>query len=585
MKNLWFRKGFLLSLTFLLLLAGISCKQPENNKDNRKDIKIESFKIKGELVEVSKLQDSKIELPFRIESFTKNDIREIKGKDGSEDVFLALDKITPDLVTPTKEGVAFTITTKATKKYKASTLSNLLAVKKDAVKYKITYSVDPQVEGSISPTIGGTPLPADGMVEECSVITFMLTITDPKKYKLSEWQGAEQDASNPLKATLTVDGSKDVVAKLKKRGGGGDNHVMIKFGVKGDEGNLKLIIGKYTYLHTGEGAHYGVSVPKGTEISFVAEPEGGRLVEAWEGVSGQKEQKEVKVQPQNDLDVKVTFKRYYFNKHKVSWELKPDEATGVDVEVMVDGNKITNDSEHLGYTKVSFAVKNIPTTTHLKYPEWATTSGVIEVNEKDRTKAILKTENADAKVTISLRKIPINLKLSSIEIKGVKIEGDGPYVFALPSDAGDSLQTSDVTVVFENSINPAPQVKFEEAVPFTIDNTRKIITLKVEAKDNPRYNDWSKEITVYKLKKLKLTSITVNDNIALEVEGGAIKADQAINAEKISKAEAQFEGISGKVPVVITGTTDLTAEGVDVTFSVEKDGYEKWTQTVKIKKS
>lgn len=89
-------------------------------------------------------------------------------------------------------------------------------------------------------------------------------------------------------------------------------------------------------------------------------------------------------------------------KHRVSWEVIPNGATGYEVEAKVNDNVITNDSLQDEGGKISFEVVNIPTTHKIRIDGWKTSSGELACNLDDSTKATLILGKMDAHVTITL---------------------------------------------------------------------------------------------------------------------------------------------------------------------------------------
>lgn len=231
MNRSWFKKSFLLSLVFFVALGGFSCKKgtgdtKPGNVDNNKNkgIKIGSFKIKDKEYKIWQLDLDKdkvmvVELPYGLESFTKNDVTNIKAKD----LELELDRIEPETVTPGDVGMGFTIITKANATTKATSRSfKAVKGKKVLPRYKVTYETDPKGAGNIFVSFveGGRTIPPDDMVDEGSNLYFDLSVlNDSYDSEDFEWIGAKvPDPTKPRRAeVLDIKSNVHVVAKLKRK--------------------------------------------------------------------------------------------------------------------------------------------------------------------------------------------------------------------------------------------------------------------------------------------------------------------------------------------------------------------------------
>lgn len=156
---------------------------------------------------------------------------------------------------------------KATKKMADADITVTAKVKmivKEIKKHKVNFAVDPEGLGSIAATkkLGSdaTPVPFNNGddVEEGAELEFTLTITDNTRFNLKDWDGADKDASNNLKAKKTL-GTADINVKamLERIG------KAITFNVNpSEQGTLKVVDGAGNILKSGD------KVKKDDDLTF-----------------------------------------------------------------------------------------------------------------------------------------------------------------------------------------------------------------------------------------------------------------------------------------------------------------------------
>jgi len=518
-----------MSLVFFLAFGSFSCGQPKSGGDKdgakAKDVNIGSFKIKDTQYNVFELQDGKVVLPASVSSFTKDDVKEVKAKDGKKTVDLEVDSITPATVTPTEEGVEFTITTKATKDYKASS-KKLKAVKgkNEVNKYKVTYATDPANKGSITPSLSSGAFPADGMVPEGETVIFDFAPTDSDyEPQPDEWVGANVDATNKNRATAVISATTHVVAKLKlKNPGGGTDNITVKFSVEGD-GKLEMRADGKDYVHTQAEATSGISIPKGTKVSFTATPSNGQRVATWEGVDGAKEQNNVEVlDPQTDLTVKVTFGPI------------PQRINLTLESITVDGKKVNPDLNDQSYKFQAEGNVNKVNKIDVKFSnEDATTKPVVTfspalpvdlgVNEQTifinvarddkyerwQGSVIVSKKGDNGKTTLQLSKIMVDDQEVSAS------SGEYDYV---ATDA-NKTRIEKIEPNFSNEVSgKKPVVRIIPNLPILLTTEKQEVTILVVGDDT--YNVFSKKITVSKQAGGSDGNITVKFSVE-KVDGQA----------------------------------------------------------------
>lgn len=530
MKRTWFRKGFLMSLVFFLAFGSFSCGQPKSGGDKdgakAKDVSIGSFKIKDTQYNVFELQDGKVVLPASVSSFTKDDVKEVKAKDGKKTVDLEVDSITPATVTPTEEGVEFTITTKATKDYKASS-KKLKAVKgkNEVNKYKVTYATDPANKGNITPSLSSGAFPADAMVPEGETVIFDFAPTD-SDYEAEplEWVGATVDATNKNRATAVISATTHVVAKLKLKnpGGGGTDNITVKFSVEG-VGKLEMRADGNDYVHTQAEASSGISIPKGTKVSFTATPGNGQRVAAWEGVDGAKEQNNVEVlDPQADLTVKVTFGSI---PQRINLKLKT---------ITVDDKKVDPDTNDQSYkfqaesnvekvNKIEVKFENEDATT----PPVVTFSPALPVDLDVNEQTIFinvarndKYERWQGSITVSKKgdNGKTTLQLQSISVDDTSVSATSDEYDYVATDA-NKTRIEKIEPKFSNEVSgKKPVVRIIPALPILLTTEKQEVTILVVGDDT--YNVFSKKITVSKQAGGSDGNITVKFSVE-KVDGHA----------------------------------------------------------------
>ncbi len=200
-------KSFLLLGMAVLLFAVSSCDNPSNSsEDKTESVVITKVTIKGQEFDVS--TTNTISLPNGVDSFTADDVKNVKGKvkgQGAE-IDLALDKIDPTPVQPTVKGVNFTLYTKATKEYKAGKIT-LVALKgtNQGKTFAVNFVVTPSDAAKITATVAGNPITSGTPVSEDAIVTFALT--DLKQnFKVVGWTGSTHlvETADKMGATLTV---------------------------------------------------------------------------------------------------------------------------------------------------------------------------------------------------------------------------------------------------------------------------------------------------------------------------------------------------------------------------------------------
>ena len=134
----WFRNAFLLGVVSFVLFA-MSCNQgkdPKKGEKKNNDGKIETAKA-VEIVEMTikgkswkKADGNEVKFASDFASFTKDDIKNVKGMvDKKSFNNLVVEKLEPATVTPTKEGVKFTVFVKKGSGYEAGKI--MLTAKKE----------------------------------------------------------------------------------------------------------------------------------------------------------------------------------------------------------------------------------------------------------------------------------------------------------------------------------------------------------------------------------------------------------------------------------------------------------------------
>ncbi|MGP1439656.1 MAG: hypothetical protein ACTTJ3_02825 [Treponema sp.] len=212
-------KSFLLLGMAVLLFAVSSCDNPSNSsEDKTESVVITKVTIKGQEFDVS--TTNTISLPNGVDSFTADDVKNVKGKvkgQGAE-IDLALDKIDPTPVQPTVQGANFTLYTKATKEYKAGKIT-LTALKeaKQSKTFPVNFEVTQSDAAKITATVEGKPITSGTPVSENATVTFALEMLK-QNFKVVEWKGSDhlKVENNKMGATLTVKEITNITVTLQE---------------------------------------------------------------------------------------------------------------------------------------------------------------------------------------------------------------------------------------------------------------------------------------------------------------------------------------------------------------------------------
>ena len=252
-----FRNIFLVGMAFTLFLMS-SCDTPNNNTPNNKPddkakaVTITKVTIADQEFDVSTSKD--ITLPSGVESFTANDVKNVKGKvegKGAE-IVLDLDKIEPTQVNATEQGVDFTLHTKATKEYKAGkiTLKALKATsgaKDVTVTYEVENAADGQKHGSMAVVKGTNAVTNNSKVKVGDTLT--AAASPANGYEVEEWKINNVKKEGATSNILTVKvGDEHVTAGLK---------ITVKFKSKTSQSEAKDVTVTYEVENAADGQKHG----------------------------------------------------------------------------------------------------------------------------------------------------------------------------------------------------------------------------------------------------------------------------------------------------------------------------------------
>lgn len=185
----WFRNMFLLGVVSFALFA-MSCNQSKDPKKDEKknnDGKVETAKA-VEIVEMTikgkpwkKADGNIVKFASDFRSFIKDDIKNVKGMvDKKSFSNLVVEKIEPATVTPTKEGVKFTVFVKKGSGYEAGKI--MLTAKKEE---------------------SSTPTATDLKLTELKYKGANISITDLNNLVLQVENGVENIAQGDITAKFT----------------------------------------------------------------------------------------------------------------------------------------------------------------------------------------------------------------------------------------------------------------------------------------------------------------------------------------------------------------------------------------------
>ncbi|MGP1520371.1 MAG: hypothetical protein ACTTIZ_02515 [Treponema sp.] len=275
-------KSFLLLGMAVLLFAVSSCANPNNSsEDKTESVVITKVTIKDQVFDVSTTKT--ISLPNGVDSFTANDVKNVKGKvkgQGAE-IDLALDKIDPTPVQPTVQGANFTLYTKATKEYKAGKIT-LVASKetKQSKAFAVNFEVTPSNAAKITATVEGKPIDSGNTVSENAIVTFELTLLK-QTFKEVEWKGPTNLVvdTNKMKATLTVKEITNITVTLKEdQQAPKGTDVTVNWEVEGDDSDKH---GKMAVFKDSNPLSKDTKVKVGEKLTALASPATGYDVESW----------------------------------------------------------------------------------------------------------------------------------------------------------------------------------------------------------------------------------------------------------------------------------------------------------------
>lgn len=280
-----FRNIFLMgmaSLLFLISSCNTSGNTPNNNpEDKTQPVTITKFTIGKQEFDVSTNKD--ITLPSGVESFVATDIKSVKGKvkgEGAE-VTLEVDKINPLTVNATEQGTFFTLSTKATKDYKAGSIK-LKAIKASSsttTTFRVNFSVAPSDAATITATVAGKTISTGDPVAENAEVVFALTNVKTG-FTVKGWTGSTNltTTSDRLGATLQVREETTITVTLEREIQGSDVTVTyeVEAGADGQKhGSLGMINSKFQPVQSGG------TVKVGETLRLAGEAEAGYVVEEW----------------------------------------------------------------------------------------------------------------------------------------------------------------------------------------------------------------------------------------------------------------------------------------------------------------
>lgn len=269
------------SLLFLISSCNTSGNTPNNNpEDKTQPVTITKITIGTKDFDVSTNKD--ITLPSGVESFVATDIKSVKGKvkgEGAE-VTLELDKITPLTVNATEQGTFFTLSTKATKDYKAGSIK-LKAIKAQSstTTFRVNFSVTPSDAATITATVAGKTISTGDSVPENAEVVFALTNVKTG-FTVKGWAGSTNltTTSDRLGATLQVREETTITVTLEREIQGSDVTVTyeVEAGADGQKhGRLGMINSKFQPVQSGG------TVKVGETLRLAGEAEAGYVVEEW----------------------------------------------------------------------------------------------------------------------------------------------------------------------------------------------------------------------------------------------------------------------------------------------------------------
>lgn len=275
-------KSFLLLGMAVLLFAVSSCGNPNNSsEDKTESVVITKVTIKDQVFDVSTTKT--ISLPNGVDSFTANDVKNIKGKvkgQGAE-IGLALDKIDPTPVQPTVQGANFTLYTKATKEYKAGKIT-LTALKetKQSNTFAVNFEVTPSGAAEITATVEGKPITSGASVSENAIVTFALKILK-QNFKEVEWKGPANLVvdTNKMGAKLTVKEITKITVTLQEEQQAPKDKDVVTWEVEAcDDGKPH---GTMAVFKDNNPLSKNTKVKVGETLAVIAQPESKYRVEAW----------------------------------------------------------------------------------------------------------------------------------------------------------------------------------------------------------------------------------------------------------------------------------------------------------------
>ncbi|MGP1415748.1 MAG: hypothetical protein ACTTJ6_07490 [Treponema sp.] len=275
-------KSFLLLGMAVLLFAVSSCGNPNNSsEDKTESVVITKVTIKDQVFDVSTTKT--ISLPNGVDSFTANEVKNIKGKvkgQGAE-IDLALDKIDPTPVQPTVKGTNFTLYTKATKEYKAGKIT-LVALKgtNQGKTFAVNFVVTPSDAAEITATVAGNPITSGTSVSENAIVTFALANLKDN-FKVVSWAGSNHlvEKDGKMGATLTVkEITKITVTLEKEQQAPKGTDVTVTWEVEGDDSTQH---GSIAVFKDSNPLSNKTKVKVGESLTAVASPKASYKVESW----------------------------------------------------------------------------------------------------------------------------------------------------------------------------------------------------------------------------------------------------------------------------------------------------------------